>query len=394
MTDPLGQSQVLPYIIGLSGKGYQFTLLSSEKPDRYAQYSGIIKEICDRNQIEWITVPFTEFPPFISKIRDLKIMTNKAIELCKNHDYSMVHCRSYIAADIGVKLKKQFGIKFLFDMRGFWVDERVEGGMWNLNNPLLRMAYKFFKKKEASYISHSDQIISLTKAGKKEIETWKAYRQNPITVIPCAADFNLFTFVTEEEKRTSKVKAGFRTDDFVVSYLGSIGTWYLLDEMLAFFSALKKKKQNAKFLFITPDDKNLIINKLEKLNLDKGDFKIVFAKRNEVRSWIASSDVSLSFIKQSYSKIASSPTKLGELLAMGIPVICNSKVGDVNEIIEFTKGGLVIDGFTESEYFNALERMDEFLNRDHKEIRKLASEYYDLQDAVEEYKKCYFKLLT
>ncbi len=31
MTDPLGQSQVLPYIEGLSKYGYQYTLISCEK---------------------------------------------------------------------------------------------------------------------------------------------------------------------------------------------------------------------------------------------------------------------------------------------------------------------------------------------------------------------------
>ena len=39
MTDPLGQSQVLPYIIGLTKAGYSFHLVSFEKPDRYNQFS-------------------------------------------------------------------------------------------------------------------------------------------------------------------------------------------------------------------------------------------------------------------------------------------------------------------------------------------------------------------
>ena len=34
MTDPLGQSQVLPYLVGLSEKGYKFTILSFEKKER------------------------------------------------------------------------------------------------------------------------------------------------------------------------------------------------------------------------------------------------------------------------------------------------------------------------------------------------------------------------
>ena len=35
MTDPLGQSQVIPYLQGLSKKGYQFYLLSCEKPEAF-----------------------------------------------------------------------------------------------------------------------------------------------------------------------------------------------------------------------------------------------------------------------------------------------------------------------------------------------------------------------
>ena len=35
MTDPLGQSQVIPYLQGLSKKGFQFYLLSCEKPEAF-----------------------------------------------------------------------------------------------------------------------------------------------------------------------------------------------------------------------------------------------------------------------------------------------------------------------------------------------------------------------
>jgi len=53
MTDPLGQSQVLPYIIGLSKNNYQFTLVSCEKKERYFEYKKIIQKICTENSIDW-----------------------------------------------------------------------------------------------------------------------------------------------------------------------------------------------------------------------------------------------------------------------------------------------------------------------------------------------------
>ncbi len=51
MTDPLGQSQVLPYLKGLSKEGYHIHLLSYEKEDRYKEYSDKIRQICNEANI-------------------------------------------------------------------------------------------------------------------------------------------------------------------------------------------------------------------------------------------------------------------------------------------------------------------------------------------------------
>ncbi len=43
MTDPLGQSQVIPYLQGLSKKGFHFFLLSCEKAQAFAQNETAVK---------------------------------------------------------------------------------------------------------------------------------------------------------------------------------------------------------------------------------------------------------------------------------------------------------------------------------------------------------------
>ena len=57
-------------------------------------------------------------------------------------------------------------------MRGFWADERVDGKIWDLKNPVFKSIYNFFKKKEKQYFSQSDAIVSLTENGKQEILSW------------------------------------------------------------------------------------------------------------------------------------------------------------------------------------------------------------------------------
>ena len=53
---------------------------------------------------------------------------------------------------------------------------------------------------------------------------------------------------------TLRAKLGINKEDFILLYVGSIGTWYILDEMLDFFISLSTKKLNAKFLFVTKED--------------------------------------------------------------------------------------------------------------------------------------------
>jgi glycosyltransferase involved in cell wall biosynthesis len=394
MTDPLGQSQVLPYLAGLSKLGYQITLLSCEKPDRFAKHRHIIDEIVKTNAIDWQPIPFTSQPPVLSKYYDLYQMQQKAENLYIQKKFSLVHCRSYVSAAVGLKLKKKFGVKFLFDMRGFWVDERVDGGAWNMKNPVFRYAYTSYKRKEAEYIAQADAIISLTEAGKREMETWSSYTKAPIQVIPCSADFELFQLVTPTHRAQSRALLGIRQDALVISYLGSVGMWYMLDEMLELFTRIKRQHPGSIFLFITPEPAEAILEPAKKFNLTAADFVVRSATRKDVPVFTAASDINLFFIKQSYSKIASSPTKLGEILAMGLPVICNSRVGDVKEIVAKANAGIVIDTFTPDSYEHIVASIPGLLTKNPEKIRNSSVDYYTLDNAIKKYAQVYDRLLS
>ena len=146
MTDPLGQSQVLPYIILLSKKNYNFHLVSFEKTDRYSKYHLLIEKICLYNKIQWYPLKYNKKPPLLSTFFDLYKMMKLSKELHIKNGFSLIHCRSYISSLVGLRFKRLFGIPFLFDMRGFWADERVEGDLWNLKNPFYKLVYYYFKR--------------------------------------------------------------------------------------------------------------------------------------------------------------------------------------------------------------------------------------------------------
>ena len=177
VSDPLGQSQVLPYLKGLAGLGHTIHLISFEKAARFHALGERLTTVMRETGISWHPQSYTKHPPVLSTVWDLRRLQNMARWLHRQHQFDVVHCRSYIAALVGLQLKRHDDVKFVFDMRGLWADEKVEGGAWNLRNPLFRSIYRFFKAREADFVMEADAIVSLTNAGRREIKRWLAYHE-------------------------------------------------------------------------------------------------------------------------------------------------------------------------------------------------------------------------
>lgn len=396
MTDPLGQSQVIPYLQGLSRNGYQIFLLSCEKKQVFASNKPLVENMLAGYNIEWITLTYTKKPPILSTILDIRKLKRKAVQLHSQHSIDMVHTRPGVPALVGQWLKKKYAIKFLNDIREFYADSRVDGKMWNLKNPLYKTVYNWFKKKETEQVKLSDGIVCLTYAAEKIIKQWPAYNATtPLEVIPCSADLNLFdpAKITEEEKNNARKQLHITNSDFIVSYLGSIGGWYLTDEMLQFCKVLSNKIPAAKFLFISPHRHADILQAAGSAGITAEKIIAVKASRQQVPLMLSLSNYSVFFIRPCYSKQSSSPTKHGEIMAMGIPLITNSGVGDVAEIVTKYHSGIIINEFSETAYEKAADEISKGNNFDAATIQKGAGEFYSLEKAVEKYTRIYNRIL-
>ncbi|MBC7654936.1 MAG: glycosyltransferase, partial [Oligoflexus sp.] len=183
---------------------------------------------------------------------------------------------------------------------------------------------------------------------------------------------------------------GLKNDDLVLGYVGSIGTWYLLSEMLDFFKVLKTYRKEAKFLFITQESHVNILLPAHEKGLNKEDLFIISGKRQEMPELISLMDFGIFFIKPFYSKMASSPTKQGEMMAMGKAVICNEGIGDTDMIINQFNAGIVVKNY---DYKSAIEVLlkSKF---DSSSIRQGAKDYFSLEDGIKKYQSVYEKLVS
>lgn len=394
LTDPLGQSQILPYMAGLSANGYQITILSCEKPERFVRFADVINKIVTKHNIQWNYISFTTKPPILAKMFDYQRLLHTARKIVKQQHIDLVHCRSYVAADIGLKLKRQLGCKMVFDMRGFWADERKDSGAWNVANPLFRYLYNKYKAKERQFILQADYIISLTNAAKQEIASWDYVqgRQLKIVTIPCCADMHHFSLGSSAARYHARELLQIAPDALVISYLGSIGAWYMLDEMLQLFTTVVTKYPNAVFLFITHSDPQLIYNKLAHYKIAPARVVIRSASRDEVPVFLKASDLNVSFIRPVYSKIASSPTKNAEVLATGVPIILNSGIGDADEIAQ-AGIAVALNDFNTNEYQRVVAKIPELLGLNPQQIRDFVATNYDLSYAIAVYNSVYTEVL-
>jgi glycosyltransferase involved in cell wall biosynthesis len=81
----------------------------------------------------------------------------------------------------------------------------------------------------------------------------------------------------------------------------------------------------------------------------------------QVPSFLLAGDAGLSFIKPCFSKISSSPTKIGEYLAMGLPVVTTSGIGDVDSLITGSRAGCLVREFSVAAYEDALTGIEKLL---------------------------------
>ena len=391
ITDPLGQSQILPYIFGINKvKKYKLTIISFEKNKNFNKLKSKISNELIASNIDWIPLNYIKNPPIISTLIDIYKLKLALIKLSNKRPIDLIHARSYITSLVALRLKKANKIPFIFDMRGFFADERIDGKIWDKEHFLFKRVYNLFKKKEAEYLQFSNHTISLTSAGKKEIHSWSLPNLSPITIIPCCTDENLFS---KEKIKDIRPNLGLNNSDFVISYIGSTGTWYMLDEMLDFFKILLQKKPNSKFLFITKDKADKILEKCFKKNISKNSILIESSSREMMPSYIGVSNFSIFFILPFYSKKASSPTKMGEIMNLGIPIICNSGVGDVDEVMERSMPELLVKYFNTQEYERIVDIILDNYNCESEKIIQTSNNYYSLNKGVKKYSDIYNQIL-
>lgn len=382
MLEPLGQSQVLAYLKRLA-VGRRIHLISFEKAGDWANTTERkrIAQGIEGAGIFWHPLRYHKRPSALATLWDVACGITVGLGLVVRHRLGIVHARSYVSSVIALTLKHLTGIKYLFDMRGFWADERVDGNLWPRTGRMYRIA-KWFEKR---FLLSADHVVSLTHAAVNEMQRFPYLQGHmpPFMVIPTCADLTRFTPVLGASKAS-----------FVMGYVGSAGTWYEFDATVACFAELLRLKPDARILIVNRNEHDYIRERLVAGGVSLEAVELRTASHAEVPKQLARMDASIFFIKPVFSKQASAPTKLAELLGCGIPSLANRGVGDMAEILEGEQVGAAVNDFSLPAIRAGLVRLLELTETTGIQDRCVAAahKHFSLDEGVRRYEQVYRSL--
>lgn len=380
MLEPLGQSQVLAYLKRLAADR-RIHLISFEKVGDWANVldrESVARDITAAG-IAWHPLRYHKRPSALATAWDIACGTALGLWLVTRHRLRIVHARSYVPSVMALVLKRLTGVKYLFDMRGFWADERVDGGLWPRDGRMYRAA-KWFERR---FLLAADHVVSLTQAAVREMTCFDYLqkRMPPFTVIPTCAD--LARFMPVARQRSGEV--------FVLGYVGSAGTWYLFDEAVACFALLLRMRPDARFLIVNRGEHGYISERLAAAGIPASSVELTTASHADMPRQMARMDAGVFFIRPVFSKQASAPTKLAELLGCGIPCLGNSGVGDMADVLEGERVGVALKSFDERALKHGLDQLLELAADPATRTRCVtaARKHFSLEEGVARYRTIY-----
>jgi len=378
--EPLVQTQVLPYLRQLQSENLRVSLLTFEPNLHRAWTANQLAQqraALSAEGLTWHYLPYHKWPSLPATIYDMAAGAWTILGIMRREGVDILHARNHVPAVMSAVARKFRGGHLVFDIRGFMPEEYTDAGVWPENGYL----YRGLKTVERHLLRVSDAFVLLTERAREIVFPGCDDADNlgrPIEVIPCCVDFARFD--REQTSRESLRAELSLTGRRVIVYLGSFGGWYMTDEMTDFLKVAHEQDRATFSMILTQSPRQLVIDRMSSLGIEPKDFLVTQVTPGEVPRYLKAANMAISFIKPCYSKQSSSPTKIAEYLAAGLPIVCNAGVGDLDKLIEGRRVGALLREFTAPAYLNGLDEIEAMRYEENlaERLRGVAREEFDL----------------
>jgi glycosyltransferase involved in cell wall biosynthesis len=352
LEDPLVDSQVVAYLEGLARSGHTIHLLTFETNPLTRARRRALRSAMRSRGLYWHGLRYHRRPSLPATAFDVLSGALACTWLVRRHGLDAVHARAHVPAAMAMLAAPFAPHRLIFDVRGLMAEEYVDAGRWRSGG----LAFRITKRVERAALRKAAGIVVLTQKVRRLLF---AEEERPdVFVIPCCADVERMSAgrVNRDEARAA-LGLGNRP---VMIYVGKFGGWYMDDEMSDFFDVARDVIPGLHFLVITQADGSTIERQFASRGIDATDYTITSVAHARLGELLGMGDMAIALIRPTPSKVASSPTKIGECLAAGLPVLATD-VGDVKDLLEGSRAGFILEEFSDPAYRTAALRLAELL---------------------------------
>ncbi len=350
LSSTVGSSQVLAYVERLAGRGAVVDLVTFEH-----DVDPALAERLARSGVGWRPKRFGASGPVGGLGRVVRAA--RAVR-----GAAVVHARSDMAAAAAMLAGVE---RWLWDVRSFWADQKVATGVMREGSPQARV----MRWVEGRAAVRSSAVVALTASAVAELDRrYGAVVSPKARVVTTCADLDKFRFT---EPRTGVLR---------VLLAGTLNRYYDVDSMLDLIAELRSRGP-VEFIVASPEPTDW------EDELATAGAVRVSAAGTDMVDLIASCHVGLSVCRDDAgpSLLAAMPTKIGEFLACGRPVVVNPGLVDAAGLAEGHGCGVVFGSASHVGVAGAADRLEVLLTDlgTPARCRLLAESCFNLDSAVE-----------
>jgi glycosyltransferase involved in cell wall biosynthesis len=337
-----------------------------------------MKQICAEHAIRWLPHRYHHRPRLLATSWDFAIFVVIALREAIAIRADLIHARSYIPTFVAMLVGFLTGKPFIFDMRAFWPDEMVAAGRMAHESLLFRV----IKSLERLCLRRAAAVVSLTEVGVAHMRhVYSPLLDNTrFAVIPTCVDLERF--------QPAGPAPGLTT-------IGSVGTvlsgWFRFSWLASFLRELCDAERTVRVRIITTEDETVIRRSLHEAGVPLTRLEVFGVSPSGVPQAVADLSAVAMFFETGVSKLGSCPTRMGEILATGRPVVANPGVGDVGDIIQRYRVGVLVEENTEESMRSAVAALKALLEDPElpARCRRAAEDWFSLEKGAATYAQIY-----
>lgn len=358
LSEGVGSSQISPLISLLSQASLKIKLISYEKLNPNVQLVDYFKSI----GVGWDPQPFGSHGMIggLGRVNNLR----RAIPRAR-----LIHARSDIPA---VSAITSHQAPVLWDVRSLWADQKrvIQKNAFN------SAAYPLYRGLESVAARNSFGMSTLTSAVIPILEHRHKRLPRLRTVIPTAVDLERFKL---NATMPAKLQALFS---------GTFNDYYDLDLSRLFMQEVRKQ--------ISVETHWARPTESLRSRLEMDESKVFPSTQIGMAELIPnySFGVSVCKLDAGPSLAAAMPTKIGEFLACGRPMVVNKGLGDMDLFIEEFDAGVILDGSADNLQESAAKLVGLLSDPETPlRCRALAEKYFSMEKGAAKYLNLYSQML-